>query len=408
MPTRRTPKPETGDIIDTQQNAPQGATEWRTPIVPGAAHAGFVTGDDQDDIELSVGDRIRDLVAQSGADRVRIKVYRRDPRKASLEYCQDYSPEAFDDDGLSMLREDWGPGEYELRVIGSSGILARPRVSIAPMRNTAAPVDNSNSETAQMLRMMAEQNARILDALTNRPDPIAQMQPMLALMGAMREAMGMNTPPAAPAPPQSLAGSLAEMATTLKMLREISGDITPKEGDPDNPMALAMPILELVKTAVANRAPAPAAAPAPFPPLQLPAGPLPPMSIPPSLRVPMPRARPEPAPVVQESPAPEPETESESMPATQDEQQAADELRVALDELVSMAQRNAPVDEAAAFVADRMPDEILPLLETPFWFKFLCQVAPGLAAHEAWARQVKEAAEALLYEDDPADDSTPA
>lgn len=367
------------------------AATWQAPI-NGAAVSRFVARDETEgDVETGIGDRIRDLVAQSGADRVKVKVYRRNPRTGKLDYCQDYSPDAFDDDGLSMLREDWGAGDYELRVIGSTGILARPSVSIAPLR-TAPAVDNSNSEMAQMLRMLAEGQQRMIEALSTRPDPTVQLQSTLALMVSMREAMGLNQ---APAPAQSMSSSLSDIVAAVRSLREVSNEITPKDPDPDNPMALAMPILEVVKTAMQNRQPQPQPQAQPQPqPVYVPPVALQPIRVPASLQGATVQST---APVHVSAPQPESKPVNDPEP-TKTPEQAADELRGLLAHLVGMAQTDAPIETAAEFVADNLPDELLMLLESPYWFPFLSQVAPEVAPHESYFRKVKDRAVFLLYE----------
>lgn len=361
-----------------------------------------------DDEELTPADRIRTLIGQSAGDEgTRIKLYRIDPKvPGGMPWCADYSPEEFEAGDLEMIRRQWGPGRYHVRVINRRGIAARVDVTIAePLTpQVAAPVVNQNSELAQVMRVLAEGQARILDALSTRPDPTADMQRMFTLMAGMREAMGLNNAPAAPAPtsPQALLGDLVG---AIKTLREISADVNPPAPmDGDNPLSLVGPIIELVKTA--RQQP-----PAPMPPRQA----MPPITLP---RQPMPSRAPNPAPAVkapaaaapfplpvtppapQPAPQPTPESETEMNPVA-----AYSQIQSLINDMVRRASVGGDVDEAAEVLFEKLPDEAFDYLERENWFSLFVQIAPSAARYSDWFIQVKDRLDAIIAEEtDTGDD----
>jgi hypothetical protein len=67
--------------------------------------------------------------------------------------------------------------------------------------------------------------------------------------------------------------------------------------------------------------------------------------------------------------------------------------------LLQMAKDKKSTDDGAEFIADKLPDEILPYLELPNWFDILCSFAPDCANHREWLTESKEKADVLLAED---------
>lgn len=352
--------------------------------------------------EESELDRVLALMTGSPEDRASLKLYRRIPGDSKGAYIDDISIHEYGERGLSYVREMYGPGSYILwlygphPVSGKVGRLAREQFTIEAARETGAvAVTNpAQSETAQILRMVAEQNAAILAALQARPDPSAQMRETLALMGAMREAMGLNVaaPVAVPAPNPS--AMLGELVGAIKQLREVSSEINPQnsQADPESPMALVGGIIDLVKTAVANpqivatlqgaNSGGNVVQPLALPNSMTAAAPLP--------------ADPAHAEVIT-NPAP-----AAALTPEQEMERAI--LQGALQGIVDMATQGADPAKGGEYIADTLPDELLPYLRLPNWFQLLTMAARSVgvdvAPHAEWIAQAKAHADRILSEGD--------
>ena len=334
--------------------------------------------DPEPDPEQTIVDRVRALTSSAGADRLKVKIYRRKINGGGLEFCRDYSVPEFEAGDLTAVRDEWGPGEYQIRVIGAQGVAMREDVSIAAPRalalQTAAP-DHRPSEFAEVARMLAEGQQRILEALSQRPDPTAQMQQTLGLMVTMREAMGLNQPAAHAAPASSPTDMLAGIVGAIRQLREVSAEINPPSApvDTDNPMAMLPTVLDLVKTAMARRAPTDPG----FAPVTLPA----------SLQDNAPQAGQQFAP--------------ESAQQTEGEPVGILVLRGLLGQLLALAESAKPVEEGADFIVEKLPDELLGYLELPNWADILCSFAPGCRKHLEWLTAARNRAIEILNEPEP-------
>ena len=146
-----------------------------------------------EDDEDSILERLRSTQGEE-RDRMKVKVYRKVPGGTGLEWCTDYTVGEWEEGDIARVRQEWGPGNYELRVVsqGKRGILLRDHFRIAQVTRgepvpAPAPAPQS-SELADVVRMLAEGQQRILEAVSQRPDPAAQLQSTLGLMVSMREA----------------------------------------------------------------------------------------------------------------------------------------------------------------------------------------------------------------------------
>lgn len=322
--------------------------------------------DTVEDDEHSVLDRIKSLGGDD-RDRMRIKVYRK-TSNGSLEWCTDYTVGEWEDGDIARVRGDWGSGNYEMRVViaGRPGIRYREtfRIAADPRANLALPAPPApapqSSELADVVRMLAEGQQRILEAVSQRPDPTAQLQGTLALMVSMREAMGLNTPPAPPPPASDPGAMLGQLVGAIRQLREVASEVAPPAADPENPLAMLGQFAEVVKLGMTQQ--------------QQPQG-MPPVQIPASL---------EEAPQASEG----------------SEMFGIIVLRGQLAQLVKMAREGKPVAEAAQFVADNLPDDLLSYLPLPNIIDILAAVNPEVRAHEAWMLEVRDAAVKLLADED--------
>ena len=348
MPTRKTPA-----------EAPP-AEGWEVQL-PGAATVALPTEDDEE----TILDRLRSMQGEE-RDRMKVKVYRKVVGGTGLEWCTDYTVPEWEEGDIARVRQEWGPGNYELRVVsmGKRGILLRDHFRIAPNRDPAptAPPPQS-SELADVVRMLAEGQQRILEAVSQRPDPTAQMQSTLALMASMREAMGLNTPPPPPPPATDPGAMLGQLVGAIKTLREVAAEVNPPEPpDTSNPLAMLPQIVDLVKTGMQHQQSAQAPAHPPVEPMPLPA----------------------------------------SLQPTEDEDPMNIlKLRKQLSEMIAMAEKGEPATKGGEYAADNLPDELLPHLARQDFFAFLLMIHRGCERHEPWFRAARDHCIKLLSEPEP-------
>ena len=296
---------------------------------------------------------------------MKVKVYRKVAGGTGLEWCTDYTVPEWEEGDIARVRQEWGPGNYELRVVsmGKRDILLRDHFRIAPNREpvAAAPAPQT-SELADVVRMLAEGQQRILEAVSQRPDPTVQLQSTLGLMASMREAMGLNTPPPPPPPASDPAAMLGQLVGAIKTLREVAAEVNPPaEAADESPMSMLPKIVDLVKVGMQGQQQQPAALPAP---------PVQPLDIPQSLQ----------------------EPEEDGMNILK--------LRKQLGEMIALAVSGQPPEKGGEYAADNLPDELLPHLARPDFFGFLTMVHSGCKLHEPWFRAARDHCIKILSEPD--------
>lgn len=364
--------------------------DWGTPVVVGSTPA----GDDQeiidDDEETAATRKLRAALAVAGSDRVRVKLYRFDAKaKGGRVWCADYSPDEFETGGMAMIREQWGAGDYELRIINSQGVAGKSQFTIAAPLVPFPVAGGASNAGNDALRLVLEQQGKILEALSARPDPAAQLMQTFALMKTAREAMGMDSAPAvASVNPMEMFTQVLTMVREAKTTaREIVGD--DDKPDSDNPLSMLPQVLDTVKSVVNSQRPQAAEQIAP---IEVPAS----VARVARAQVPAPSSA---APVAQK------ET-SESEP------KEIRKLRRTLDMLVSMAECGDEIDDGAEVVYLQCPDELLEHLGTDQWWPLLMQFAPGVEPFHEWFPKVRDRVLAMLADDDAQGDddskSTPS
>ena len=80
-------------------------------------------------------------------------------------------------------------------------------------------------------------------------------------------------------------------------------------------------------------------------------------------------------------------------------------LKAHLKSLVAFAVKNAPIEKAAAYVFERLPDDLLEIMETDDWFTLLAQVAPETKDHKDYLEKVRAAALKLFESEAQQDDN---
>ena len=323
-------------------------------------------------IEETATDRVATLLqAAQGQERAELNVYR--IVQGQREYCRKYSPAEFEEGSFEILRDQFGPGEYELRLYATHPetrkfvIRNSTRIKIAENKNPDATAPGLPNGLSQVLSTIANGQQQMLNALVEmkqapQKDPMEEMTKMLSMMTMMREAMGLNQ--------QSSGGSIGEIVGAIKELRGAAAEILPQEKEPDSLMSMLPKVLEMVSAGQqAQLAQQPVA--------------MTEVQLPPTIAQAQPPAVPQPDPMKPYQP--QPTQEQEDMKAL-----TMLKLRGYLKQLVILAETKKTTDEGAKFVYDVLPDELVEIMDLPNWFELLSVVAPEVKAHEPWMRETRE------------------
>ena len=323
-------------------------------------------------IEETATDRVATLLqAAQGQERAELNVYR--IVQGQREYCRKYSPAEFEEGSFEILRDQFGPGEYELRLYATHPetrkfvIRNSTRIKIAENKNPDATAPGLPNGLSQVLSTIANGQQQMLNALVEmkqapQKDPMEEMTKMLSMMTMMREAMGLNQ--------QSSGGSIGEIVGAIKELRGAAAEILPQEKEPDSLMSMLPKVLEMVSAGQqAQLAQQPVA--------------MTEVQLPPTIAQAQPPAAPQPDPM--QPYQQQPTQEQEDMKAL-----TMLKLRGYLKQLVILAETKKTTDEGAKFVYDVLPDELVEIMDLPNWFELLSVVAPEVKAHEPWMRETRE------------------
>jgi len=354
-----------------------------TVSIPGSR--AMIPPDDLDseiEFEMSPGERIAALLdGITDTESVSIRLYRRVPNSSNLPWCQNYSPEEFKSGDFEMIRRDWGAGEYQIRVYeaGHRGMKSRFDFSIEARAGNPIPVSGGNTELATILKSMQESQAAMLTALSQRPDPMAQLQQTAELFKSLG-LVGGAAAPAAPAP--SPLETVTQMAGMFRAMKDLSGEINPpKETDPDNPMSMLPGIIDVVKLAMGNRGND--------------AAPI--LALPGSIADAQ-------APMI-EAPQPNPVAPAESDAGDPDQLESKQMqlvemlVRNYLSRLLKLAAANKPATDGGRFLFDELPDEFLDQLGAENWFDQLADFDPRVLPYRIWIETAKVELDRLMAED---------
>ena len=354
-----------------------------------------------EEIEETATDRVASMLAGiNGLDRAELKVYKLN--QGSLEYCQGFKPEQFEEGNFDLLRDRFGHGEFELRLYATHpqtrkfGIRSKLRVKMSEV-NKAAMTDSLPSGLTQVLGTIANGQAQMLDALVQmkqqpQKDPMEEMTKMLSMMTMMRQAMGMDGQ-------QRSGSSIGEIVEAIRELRSAADEVSPQREEPESMMAMLPKVLDIVSAGMGKGQAQAQVQPEPEAFHQI--------ELPPAFaqQVQQPQAQPQSEPQPAYQPNPEP---VQTQPQTEEQMQFGKylfKLRAYLSALVDMATRAIPPEKTAEFVVDKLPDELLEIMELPNWFEQLAAVAPEVKNHEAYLRQVRDLALGMLeFEDEGEDD----
>lgn len=370
-----------------RKTVPEWAQNEIMAIEAAAAAQGQETETDEQ-MDETPSDRVSTLFTLAqGEDRAYVACYRLG--RGVMEYCKRYSPTEFEDGSFDLIRDDFGPGEYELRLYATKpdtnkfGVRTRTRIQMAEIPKRAATTDSLPNGLNQVLSTIAQGQQQMLDALvamkqTPQKDPMEEMTKMLSMMTMMREAMGLNQ-----AQPASTKSSIGEIVEAIKELRGAAAEVMPEKEESNDLMGMLPKVLELVTSGQAAQAQQGAPMGEHAPMHQAAIDPvLSPVTLPPAF-------------------------------ATQQTNQTGEDeqvnplkmlkLRGYLKTLVDYAERKAPVDEAATFVYEKLPDELIDLMELPTWFELLSAVAPEVKPHQVYLNQVRAIAMGRFNEAESSD-----
>ena len=368
------------------------AVHWRnsetgqTRIVPTGLHPddqalesySIKTMEEDDPIEETATDRVAAMMSGAGPDeRAEVKVYR--INSGQLEYCRGYKPEEFESGNFDMIRERFGAGTYELRLYATDpnskkfAVRRKHRITIVEDKIESSG-GGLGSGMAQVLQTIAQGQQQMLEALVSiksvpAKDPMEEMTKMMGMMSMMREAMGLNQPQGREK------SSIGEIVSAIRELRGAADEIAPQDKEPDGLMSVLPKMLELVSKGQQSQQEAQQAVH--FPPVQLP----------PSFQAPA---------------QPEPQEQAPATPQTQEESDmkmfTAIKLKSYLKTLIDLAVKKTPVDTAAEFVYEKIPDELIEIMALDNWFDLLSFVASDVKDHKEWLQQVRDKALAMFEE----------
>lgn len=358
--------------------------------------------------EDSLLQQMQALLSDAPNVAVRVKLYKL-PKPGSgqtgYQWCEDFDPASFAALDWDQIRARWGAGRYQLRLIGPRGLVKAQQVDIA-QPSSALAINNpapsqGMSELAQVLAMLAEGQARMLEAVTQKPDPQASMRDTLQMVALVRDVLApANAAPAGAQPnPMEMMREVFSMVREAKSAAKELADDAPAPADTD-PLAMLPKLLDIAGAALKNQA-APLAQPQP---LALPAVQLPPTIA----RAPFPATSetPQTAPAADESAAINPI----SQPVTQQEPATVNPahilISIHINALCQMADNGIAPEVGADYILDNLPDDLLDHFDRADWFELISGVFPQIKAREAWMRAAKAEADKQMIEE-PDETQTP-
>ena len=337
--------------------------------------------DEREEITQTPADRVISMLADVENDqRAYVKVSRV-VAGSKVNWCDDYSAATFEAGGYKMIRDQWGPGEYQVllygTVPGTKKFTIRTRATVQIEAPLVAPVaQQPQSELSQLVAQLATNQQAMLEALTNKPaaNTMDSMREMLTMMTMMRTAMGLDTAP-------KKENALGDIVAAMRELREVSEEFGPQSSKPAGPMEMVKDMLPMIATAMqARQTPAPAASPVAQPQATLPA--------------PIPQA------IVQH--VADKTKENHDMNLSEIMKQKA-----YLATLVQMGKDGLQTDEAAKFVYDNLSDDLIDLMAQDDWFTMFKAIAGDIEPQREWFQKVRDEALAM-FETDSDNQSLPA
>lgn len=278
----------------------------------------------------------------------KVNVYRYTPGKP-LAFSKSYLPMEF---SLEILKDEFGPGEYEVRVYDQTALKSRRRINIDKPLHPApvAPVQHNDKLIETMnagFNRMAEMFAGALNQLAASQPKQKSSSEILEEMRIMSEIIGNNRAPAAPAAdPMSLIETAFILADRINPRPAGENDLL-LEG-----LKAFAPVLGVAMTQQQHQQAPALAAPQTMPTVQ---------------------------PPVQPVPASQPTPTSEQ-----------DMMKYYVWLLVQNAkQDNDPSTYANLFIDQTSVEEARGFVMNPTWFEILCNVNPEVANYRPWFEELR-------------------
>jgi len=338
-------------------------------------------------------DRVATLLDLAAGDaRAYVAVYR--INRGVREYCRRFQPGEFEDGSFDMIREMFGNGEYELRLYGTSPETGKfvvrklTRVNMAEIKNPNAAL-GLPSGLSQMVQAISAGQQQMLEALVQmkqqpQRDPMEEMTKMLSMMTMMRSAMGMDQQ-------HQQKSSIAEVVDAIKELRGAAAEVMPEKEEPDTLMGMLPKVLDIVSQSQSQGQ----HAQAPQSPYNAPGmgqamtmqpgetGVLSTVTLPPGFAA-----------------APPAAPETEATEAQEDDMNPFQTMRLRgyAKRLCEYAEKSAPIEEAAQYVYENIPDPLIDIMETDSWFAVFSAVYPAVKPHADYMGKVRDAALKLFEE----------
>jgi hypothetical protein len=242
---------------------------------------------------------------------------------------------------LEILQKTWGAGDYRIycTVKGRKGVLQNQLVSVAgsPQQLLPQAPTNQNDVMASMMRMMQENNERLLEALKPKEDAGDRMKFMQEML-MMKQIFGGDQKPQA-----SMLSGVKEMVEVMSLMQGLSGGGA-TESEPVWMKALTAfaPVAAAAVNTMAQPKPQPPMMRHPHPQTHHP-------QRPPEMRT----VNPEPTPVNE----PIKKEEASTMPSQ------AENVKMLCDALDGPMASMVAADKIAETIVDKTPDESLDALE---------------------------------------------
>lgn len=378
----------------TRRKPPQVTPRDPSVLIPGAIPVEDfrmpINGSDDRELIVSeiepppetAADRVAAMMANAdGVDRATVKLYKvLDPTTKKLGSCRDYTPEEFEAGGVDMIRKHWGPGEFVAYLYGEvDGQYSRrgmTTLAVLEDRSSSGPASPAaDPAMARVLETLAQGQQQMLQALTHRPDPMANLKETLTILTMLKEA---NAPAPSSAAP-SITSILADLRAMQKAAKEFGA--IPADDKPEDLQStlirMAPQVLELLQS---QRGGNPNAN----------GGLVPAVTMPATLAI---------GPAVERNP--DAASEGDAVPQTPGAAPAPVQMQTEDDEAMmyaglmmyynGLAKLGADPEAAADQLYDQLPADGLAMLKTDGWWELFVQFSPRSAPYREWFGKVRDA-----------------
>lgn len=154
----------------------------------------------QDDLDQELNSIFSEFGGDDNLDEYTIRVYRPQPGKGNVGYLFACLPAELPI--LDKLRDEYGGGDFEVRIIKNGKIFRRRKTIVEPpLKKPPAPPHNSTSELMHIVESMNNGFNRLGELMlenskTSQSNPMNDQMQMLQNLVAMKELLGLDNQPA--------------------------------------------------------------------------------------------------------------------------------------------------------------------------------------------------------------------